>query len=58
MTRPDLIMAIEERISILIDIQKRTKGLTSEGLPLERNSLAFQEYKILKEFSTKLQELR
>jgi hypothetical protein len=55
MTRNDLILAIEKRIGLLLDVMKVSKGITDEGLPYQKNTEAFYEWKLLKETSEKLQ---
>ena len=57
MTRNLLIMAIEKRINILLNIKNKYKGMTDEGLPMHENIAAEYELVILKHTSKKLQEL-
>jgi len=58
MTRNLLIMAIEKRITHLLLIKDRYKGMTDEGLPRPENSAAEHELRVLKEASKGLQELK
>ena len=57
MTRNILIMAIEKRITILLNIKNKYKGMTVEGLPMHENIAAEYELVILKHTNKKLQEL-
>lgn len=57
MTRKLLIMAIEKRITILLNIKHKYRGMTGEGLLMQENIAAEYELVILKHTNKKLQEL-
>ena len=56
--RNKTILAIEERISELLSVMHETMNrLTEDGLPDQRHTLAYAEWRILKDTSTSLQEI-
>jgi hypothetical protein len=57
-TRNETVMAIEERISTLLETMKMTKDfLTDDFLPDPRHSRAYAEWRILRSASISLQEI-
>lgn len=57
MTRKELIMYVEKRISSLIIIMDDNLGLTGKGLLPHKYGIAYEEWRLLKDTSTKLQEI-
>ncbi len=58
MTRNQLILHIEERITALLIIMQANAGInTLTGLPFPKATKAFEEWNLLRDMSTTLQNL-